>query len=38
MIRERYLISKHDFDCINTEIESIGILSQAIIDCNDIKR
>ena len=38
MIRERYLISKRDLDCINTKIESIEILSQAIIDCNDVEK
>ena len=38
MIRERYLISKHDLDCINAKIESIEIISQAIIDCNDIEK
>ena len=38
MIRERYLVSKRYLDCINTKIENIEILSQAIIDCNDIEK
>ena len=32
MIRERYLITKHDLDCINTKIEGIDILSKALMD------
>lgn len=31
LIRERYLITKHDLDCINSMIESIDVLSQALI-------
>lgn len=38
MIRERYLISKHDFDCINAKIDVIEVLNQAIIDCKDIEK
>ena len=38
MIRERYLISKHNLDSINAKMDAIEILSQAIIDCKDIKK
>ena len=32
MIRERYLITKNDLDGINKKIESIEVLSEAIMD------